>query len=233
MTAHYRLPSRQQSSSSVSIAIPADAPLGQTSPSLYRQGFKRVLDTLVVLLSIPVTLPLITLLALAVMRRGGMPFFRQVRVGQNGRLYTMWKLRTMVADAESRLEAYLATDPAARNEWDKTQKLKSDPRITPFGQFLRRSSLDELPQLWNVLRGDMSLVGPRPMMPEQAPLYPGQAYFKLRPGITGLWQVSVRNASTFADRAHYDTRYHHDLSLITDLRILAATFRVVLRGTGY
>lgn len=139
----------------------------------------------------------------------------------------------MVKDADARLETHLASDNAARGEWDTTQKLKADPRITPFGRFLRKSSFDELPQLWNVLKGDMSLVGPRPMMPEQAPLYPGEAYYTLRPGITGLWQVSERNATAFADRAHYDTRYEQSLSLVTDLRILMATIRVVLRGTGY
>jgi exopolysaccharide production protein ExoY len=139
----------------------------------------------------------------------------------------------MVDDAEAKLEDHLAADSSARHEWDTTQKLKADPRITSFGRFLRRSSLDELPQLWNVLKGDMSLVGPRPMMPEQAPLYSGEAYYTLRPGITGLWQVSERNATAFADRAHYDARYEQDLSLVNDLRILMATVRVVLRGTGY
>ena len=233
MTAHYRLPSRQQPTSSVTVAASADAKTVPAALSPYRGGLKRALDTLAILLSLPVVLPAILLLALVVMRDGSAPFYRQTRIGRGGRLYTMWKLRTMVADAESRLETHLATDPRARNEWDTAQKLKTDPRITPFGRFLRKSSFDELPQLWNVLKGDMSLVGPRPMMPEQAALYPGEAYYTLRPGITGLWQVSERNATTFADRAHYDARYEQDLSLATDLRILMATVRVVLRGTGY
>jgi lipopolysaccharide/colanic/teichoic acid biosynthesis glycosyltransferase len=145
----------------------------------------------------------------------------------------MWKLRSMVKGADARLEAHLAADPTARREWERTQKLKSDPRITSFGCFLRKSSMDELPQLWNVLKGDMSLVGPRPMMLDQTHLYPGEAYYALRPGITGLWQVSERNASTFAERAHYDGQYEQNVTLAADLRILAATFRVVLRGTGY
>ena len=228
MTAHYRLPS-----SSAPVTAVASIKAVPAASGAYRGSLKRVFDTIAVLASIPVVLPLILLLAFLVMRRGGSPFYRQVRIGKGGRLYTMWKLRTMVRNADATLETYLATDPAARNEWDTTQKLKADPRITPFGQFLRRSSLDELPQLWNVLCGDMSLVGPRPMMPEQASLYPGEAYYTLRPGITGLWQVSARNATTFADRAHYDARYDQDISLVTDLRILAATVRVVLRGTGY
>jgi len=172
-------------------------------------------------------------LALAVLLQGGRPFYRQDRVGQGGRIFRLWKLRTMVPDAEARLEAHLAASPEARAEWDHCQKLKDDPRITPLGRLLRRSSMDELPQLWNVLRGDMSLVGPRPMMPCQQPLYPGQAYYALRPGITGPWQVSARNESGFADRARYDADYLSRVSFATDLRLLAATVRVVLRSTGH
>ena len=229
MTAHYRLPSGALSAPPSSVTSKTSS----TASGLYRRGIKRALDTVAVLLSLPVVLPVVLLLALVVMRDGAAPFYRQTRVGRDGRLYTMWKLRSMVKDADARLETHLASDNAARGEWDTTQKLKADPRITPFGRFLRKSSFGELPQLWNVLKGDMSLVGPRPMMPEQAPLYPGEAYYTLRPGITGLWQVSERNATAFADRAHYDTRYEQSLSLVTDLRILMATIRVVLRGTGY
>ena len=155
------------------------------------------------------------------------------RVGRHGRIYTIWKLRSMTRDADQALEAHLAANPEARVEWDRTQKLKNDPRITKLGRVLRKSSLDELPQLFNVLRGDMSLVGPRPMMPEQQALYPGTAYYKLRPGITGMWQVSKRNESTFADRARFDTQYDRRLSLLTDIKLLLATVRVVLRGTGH
>jgi len=138
----------------------------------------------------------------------------------------------MVPDTDARLAAHLALDEAARREWETYQKLTSDPRVTAFGRMLRKSSLDELPQLWNVLKGDMSLVGPRPMLPEQLPLYPGRAYFALRPGVTGLWQISDRNASTFARRAEFDADYAHRLSLATDLRVLVATISVVVRGTG-
>lgn len=201
--------------------------------NLYRNGIKRALDLVLVLLSLPVVVPVIVALALIVARDGHAPFYRQPRVGRAGRLYTMWKLRSMVPDADGKLEAHLCADPAARAEWDSTQKLKADPRITGFGRLLRKSSLDELPQLWNVLLGDMSLVGPRPMMPDQQTLYPGSAYYSLRPGITGLWQVSERNNSTFADRAHFDAQYDRDLSLKTDVSLLMATVRVVLRATGY
>jgi exopolysaccharide production protein ExoY len=241
VTAHYRLPSGPLPVPPARIARPvsrsATGSVASCAPTaafgIYRNGIKRAFDTLAILAALPVVLPIILALALLVMRDGAAPFYRQTRVGRGGRLYTMWKLRSMVDDAEAKLEDHLATDSSARREWDTTQKLKADPRITSFGRFLRKSSLDELPQLWNVLKGDMGLVGPRPMMPEQAPLYPGEAYYTLRPGITGLWQVSERNATTFADRAHYDARYEKDLSLANDLRILMTTVRVVLRGTGY
>jgi exopolysaccharide production protein ExoY len=111
-------------------------------------------------------------------------------------------------------------------------KIEDDPRVTRLGRLLRRSSLDELPQLWNVLIGDMSLVGPRPMAVEQKPIYPGRTYFNFRPGLTGLWQVGARNASTFAERARYDDRYAEEVSFLTDTRIILMTAGVVLRGTG-
>lgn len=196
-------------------------------------AFKRQIDVLVVLVSsLPVIL-VIALLALIIALKEGKPFYRQPRIGRNGRIFVMWKLRTMVFDAETKLETHLASCARSRAEWEDTQKLKDDPRITGFGRILRKTSLDELPQLWNVLKGDMSLVGPRPMMPEQSGLYPGQAYYRLRPGITGPWQVSERNESSFADRAAFDNRYERDLSLATDMRLLAATVRVVIRATGY
>lgn len=198
----------------------------------YRHRFKRVLDVTAVLLAAPFILPVVAGLALAVRQDGGGAFYSQPRVGMGGRIFRIWKLRTMVPDAEARLADHLAADPAARTEWAATQKLRHDPRITPVGRLLRRTSLDELPQLWNVLRGDMSLVGPRPMMPDQQRLYPGTAYYRLRPGITGSWQVSARNQSTFAARADYDAGYDRDLSLATDASILMRTVGVVLRGTG-
>lgn len=202
------------------------------APGPYRRRFKRMLDVALVMLSAPVVLPVIAGLALAVRRDGGGAFYTQPRLGQGGRTFRIWKLRTMVPDADTHLAAHLAADPAARAEWTTTQKLRRDPRVTPLGQMLRRTSLDELPQLWNVLTGDMSLVGPRPMMPDQRRLYPGTAYDRLRPGVTGLWQVSERNQTTFAARADYDATYDRDLSLACDLRILLRTVGVVLRGTG-
>lgn len=216
---------------------PLRKPAGVSSkpmkPSAYRGGLKRGLDIALVLLSVPFVVPLIGFMALMVRSDGGPAFFRQTRVGHGGRDYTMWKLRSMVIDADALFAFHLAADPIARAEWDATQKLKSDPRITRVGQFLRKSSLDELPQLWNVLTGAMSLVGPRPMMPCQKPLYPGQAYYRLRPGITGPWQVSARNEGRFDDRASFDDAYERDLSLATDVGLILRTFRVMLRATGY
>lgn len=203
------------------------------SPSFYCAIGKRCLDLALIFLALPMVVPLVAMLALFVMRDGANPFYCQMRLGRKGKVYKIWKLRTMVSDAEALLEAHLASDPQARAEWNHTQKLKHDPRITHFGMFLRKTSLDELPQLWNVAKGDMSLVGPRPMMLNQRVLYPGKVYETLRPGITGPWQVSARNNSSFAERANFDTDYHARVSLMTDLRLLLATIRVVLRGTGY
>ncbi len=169
----------------------------QRRPGLYRNHFKRLLDLLLVVLALPVVLPLIGVLALVLGVQGGRPFYCSDRVGRGGRTFRKVKLRTMVVGADDILEDYLEANPAARQEWNDKQKLLSDPRVTRFGRFLRRSSLDELPQVWNVLAGDMSLVGPRPMMPCQRPMYPGVAYYGLRPGMT-LW-ASAGNDRDLAD----------------------------------
>ena len=202
-------------------------------PWSYKSHFKRIFDVLFVLFAAFIALPIIALMALLAALDGASPFYRQRRVGKNGRIFDMIKIRTMVPDARGQLENYLASDPLAREEWDSTQKLKDDPRITTVGKIMRKSSLDELPQLWNVLRGDMSIVGPRPMMEDQVHLYPGSEYYALRPGITGPWQVSDRNNTTFAERAKFDTDYYNTLSFKTDLGFLVRTVGVVLRCTGY
>ncbi len=209
----------------------ASAPSFWAAP--YRRVGKRLLDLVVCVLTAPVVVPFVAILALIVGRDGGKPFYTQDRVGRDGKIYKMWKLRSMVKDADEILEAHLSSDQQARTEWDETQKLKSDPRITKFGRILRKSSLDELPQLWNVVRGEMSLVGPRPMMMCQKALYPGQEYYKLLPGISGNWQVSDRNNSSFAERAVFDAAYEEGLSLGEDLRILKATVGVVFKATGH
>lgn len=199
---------------------------------LYADRLKRVLDIAIVLLAAPTVLLAVGVLCLLIMCDGKSPFFVQQRVGRHGRIFRMIKLRSMVVDAEARLQSYLEANPARRVEWEVNQKLRHDPRITRIGRIIRKASLDELPQLWNVLVGDMSIVGPRPMMPSQKALYPGVAYYAMRPGITGFWQISVRNESSFAERVQFDARYFRDLSFATDLRVILRTFGVVLRGTG-
>lgn len=199
----------------------------------YARTGKRALDLALVLLTLPVTLPIIALCALALWIEGGQPFYWQTRLGQEGRRFSIVKLRTMVRDADAQLAHFLATDPAIRDEWNSNQKLRNDPRITRVGLFLRATSLDELPQLWNVFKGEMSLVGPRPMLPEQLRLY-GNAdcYDMLRPGITGLWQVSARNDKEFSYRAKADAAYCRSLSVWRDLVLMFRTIGVVFRRTG-
>jgi len=194
---------------------------------------KRLLDLALVLVTLPLWLPVILVTAALVARDGHNPFYMQDRIGRNGRVFRMFKLRSMVHDADAVFEAYLTAHPEARAEWDATQKLKHDPRITRVGRFIRKTSIDELPQLFNVLLGDMSLVGPRPMMVCQKPLYPGQRYYDLRPGLTGFWQISNRNHCRFVDRARYDNAYGASMSLGTDAAVIWRTLGVVLRGTGY
>ena len=198
----------------------------------YRTHGKRFLDILLVLILAPIVAPLVVLMALLVACDGASPFYWQERVGRNGRVFRLLKLRTMVPDADRLLEEHLRDSPEARREWDAKQKLSHDPRVTLLGQALRKSSMDELPQVWNVIRGEMSLIGPRPMMVDQKALYPGLAYYDLRPGITGPWQVSARNQSSFAERATFDATYHERLSLRLDMAIPMRTVGVVLRGTG-
>jgi len=205
---------------------------GGSAPGLYRNFGKRMLDlSLIALFSVPALL-IVLVFALAVMLDGGAPFYRQERIGRNGRRFRILKLRSMVPDADRKLATYLETNPDAKSEWEVKQKLRHDPRVTRTGRIIRKTSLDELPQLWNVIRGDMSLVGPRPMMVDQAPLYPGTAYYDLRPGITGYWQISARNGSSFAQRARFDTLYHRDLSLKTDFGVLMRSIGVVAKATG-
>jgi len=201
--------------------------------SLYADYLKRGMDVVLIILFLPVIGPLIAVMALLVATDGHNPFYSQLRVGKDGRFFRLWKIRTMTVDAEERLEAHLMADPQARAEWDKHQKLKNDPRITRFGRFLRKASLDELPQLANVLHGSMSLVGPRPMMTDQEKYYSGASYYVVRPGVTGFWQISDRNESSFSARVAHDDAYADQLSFSTDVKILLKTVLVVFRGTGY
>ena len=192
-------------------------------------------DICLVVLALPVVLPVLALMLLATWVQGGKPLYRQRRVGLGGQEFLCWKVRTMVQDADRVLADLIARDPLIAEEWRTNQKLARDPRITRLGRFLRRTSLDELPQLWNVLNGTMSLIGPRPFTPDQRALYANgcdSAYYYLRPGLSGLWQVSRRSAGSFADRVHYDDLYCQQMGLAFDASILWRTFMVVLRATG-
>ncbi len=209
-------------------------------PEPTRRGFygyvlKRGFDLLLVALVAPFVLPVLAFLWLIIRLDGGPALYCQERVGQNGRTFSILKLRTMVYDSETALDDYLARNPAAAAEWKEKQKLRDDPRVTRFGRILRKTGLDEVPQLLNVLRGDMSFVGPRPFMVEQEGEYlaaGGGTYYYLKPGITGRWQVSGRNETSFRDRVLFDNQYYDTLSFSEDLRLLAKTVPAVLRGTG-
>ena len=173
-------------------------------------------------------------MALRIRRDGGPAIFAHQRVGQSGRMFPCFKFRTMHVDAEQQLRDLLARDPQARDEWEREFKLRNDPRITRIGHFLRRTSLDELPQLLNVIRGEMSLVGPRPVVESELQRYGDQLgyYLMVRPGMTGLWQVSGRNDLDYDSRIYLDAWYVKNWSLWYDLIILLKTVKVVLQRTG-
>ena len=179
--------------------------------------------------------PLMLLVAGLIGLSEGRPvLFGGYRVGRDGRLFRCLKFRTMVRDAQSALESVLREDEAAREQWAREQKLDNDPRVTRLGLFLRRSSLDELPQLFNVLRGEMALVGPRPITVPELERYgiTRWHYLHALPGITGLWQVSGRSDVSYAQRVRLDRRYVEQRSLLIDLLILLRTVRVVLAREG-
>jgi undecaprenyl-phosphate galactose phosphotransferase len=196
---------------------------------------KRSMDILVSGLAILATSPLFFYLYFQIKKDGGPVFFGQKRVGRDGKLFTCWKYRTMVVDAEEKLKSILATDPDAAREWEIYGKLKEDPRIIPsVGHFIRRTSIDELPQLLNVLKGEMSLVGPRPMLPEQQAQYGDDLhnYTSVKPGITGLWQVSGRNEVSFEQRVYLDSWYVRNWSVWHDIVILFKTVRTLVKREG-
>ncbi len=205
-----------------------------TWSSGYERVLKRFLDVSAVLLVMPVGLLLIGIMYILVRLNGGTGFYAHERVGRSGTTFKCWKIRTMVPRADERLAQLLDQSAEAREEWARDQKLQDDPRVTAVGRFLRQTSLDELPQLWNVLVGDMSLVGPRPITQDELSRYGHSqwAYLSLRPGITGLWQVSGRNDITYAERVGYDVRYRNTVSLRQDVAILCRTIRVLMARTG-
>jgi len=196
---------------------------------------KRVLDILLVILALPVLVPALLIVTLVVkLTSPGPAFFSHRRICRDGAFFSMWKFRTMCVDSSDVLEQYLSRHPGARSEWTRTHKLRHDPRITSVGLFLRRFSLDELPQVWNVLRGQMSLVGPRPIVAAEVEKYADSFdfYCRVKPGVTGLWQVSGRSELTYDERVALDRRYVTRWSLFFDLKILLRTFKSVVNRDG-
>ena len=205
-------------------------------PRLFlRAAAKRALDVVGAALLLVLFAPVMAVIALLVARDGGAVFYAHRRVGRDGASFGCLKFRSMVPDADLRLAELLERDPAARAEWEATRKLRRDPRITSVGRFLRASSLDELPQLINVLKGEMSLVGPRPVQQAELNAFYGAAasyYRSVRPGLTGLWQISGRNDTSYAERVALDVHYVAEATLLDDLRILLRTPLAVLRRRG-
>jgi Undecaprenyl-phosphate galactose phosphotransferase WbaP len=199
------------------------------------KNLKRMLDlTLITLFALP-TLLLVGIIALLIrLDSPGPVFYSHRRIGHGGRFFDAWKFRSMVPDAEKVLKEYLATHPELLEEWDKDQKLRDDPRITSIGRILRKTSLDEIPQLWNILKGEMSLVGPRPIVEAEIARYGDQfgLYTQVLPGLAGLWQVSGRNDITYHERVQLDAFYVRNWSVWLDIYILARTIWVVLFSKG-
>ncbi len=196
---------------------------------------KRLLDLVLASLAAAFSLPVVALLYLAVrLSSAGPVFYGQRRIGQNGCYFTAWKFRSMVTNADAVLEHHLARDPELRKEWELTHKLSNDPRVLPVGKLLRKTSLDELPQLWNVIRGDMSLVGPRPIVDAEISRYGDcfDCYKMVRPGVTGMWQISGRSNTTYAERVRYDEYFVKNWSIWLDLYILFRTVKTVILREG-
>ena len=198
------------------------------------EGVKRTVDILGAVLLAVVFSPLIVIVALLLWRQGGPVIYRHRRVGRGGVMFECLKFRTMVPNADQVLRTLLEAHPELKREWVQDHKLRDDPRITGVGRFLRRTSLDELPQLWNVLRGEMSLVGPRPIVREELLRYGRNVrdYLAAKPGITGLWQVTGRNDTEYRRRVVLDTYYVRNQNLVLDVYILFKTALVVLGRTG-
>ena len=195
---------------------------------------KRLFDIIGASFVLFIASPIMFILAACIACDGGAIIYRHERVGKYGRNFYCLKFRSMIPNNKAVLAKHLAENPAAKAEWDATHKLKNDPRITPLGCFLRASSLDELPQLFNVLRGEMSLVGPRPIVQDEVAKYRHAIahYYRVNPGITGLWQVSGRNNVSYAERVRMDSWYARNWSLWNDIAILFRTFPALLKRSG-
>jgi undecaprenyl-phosphate galactose phosphotransferase len=222
----------------LAIGAPTAAPVRQPAGVQTYRGYsgKRVFDVAGALVLGLFSLPVILVIAIAIRLTGSPVFYSHTRVGLGRRHFRCYKFRTMVPNAQEVLQDLLHSDTRALQEWRENHKLRNDPRITRLGNFLRTSSLDELPQLWNVLKGDMSLVGPRPVVPDELERYGNRAqnYIAVRPGMSGLWQVSGRSNLTYSRRVSLDMLYVRRQSTSLDLWVLWRTIFVVFdRGGSY
>jgi exopolysaccharide production protein ExoY len=198
------------------------------------QALKMVLDIVATLIAIILLLPLFIIVAVLIKIEGGPILFLHRRVGRNGKTFNCLKFRTMMVDSDTILARHLEANPDAAREWAERRKLVVDPRLTKIGRFLRQTSLDELPQLWNVVRGDMSVVGPRPVVTAELAAYGNQVdyYLMVRPGITGLWQVSGRSNTSYEERVALDVKYVQGWTMGLDLKIIAQTVPALISREG-
>ena len=216
-----------------------ESAVGSVCPGLRDAGalvLKRILDVIVAALLLILALPFAAAIALAIaLEKRGPVFFAHTRIGKGRRRFRLWKFRSMVVDADWLLARHLEAHADKLAEWRETHKLQNDPRVTRVGRLLRRFRLDELPQLINVLRGEMSMVGPRPIVEEEIPQY-GPVfllYVQVLPGLTGLWQVSVHTHNSYRERTELDLKYMRDRTIWMDLLVLLKTVRVVIFGRAY
>jgi Undecaprenyl-phosphate galactose phosphotransferase WbaP len=214
------------------LAFPMDAE--QKSTNTLGRALKWLLDYIAAVIALVLIIPLLFLVSLLVCMDGGPAIFGHRRLGMSGQEFRCLKFRTMVVDNAAVLARTLADDPDAAAEWAANHKLRNDPRVTRIGRFLRTTSLDELPQLFNVLRGEMSLVGPRPIVREEIVRYGKdiQYYYRVKPGLTGLWQVSGRSDTSYRERVAYDVAYVKKWSFWQDLWILVKTVQVIVMREG-
>lgn len=211
------------------------SPPAGTFFKVHSSALKRAMDLVIALTVLAFVAPIFLIVyALIKIFDPGPALFSHLRVGRDGRMFTVYKFRTMRIDAQERLEEVLSSDPVAAAEWAQFQKLKNDPRVTLIGRILRRSSIDELPQLLNIVRGEMSVIGPRPVTSGEIHRYGAEYpyYTAVRPGVLGLWQVKGRNKLTYPERVAYDVQYVKTWSIWQDIKILFMAVPVVLLGLG-
>lgn len=203
--------------------------------TLYRDLFKRALDITFAILLMPFVIPILLILMILIkISSKGPAIYKSARIGKAGRRFQIFKLRTMVINADERLKCLLEQNEAFRLEWESDQKLKDDPRITRIGKIIRQLSLDEIPQIFNVLKGDMSFVGPRPIVENEISKYGNYypVYKSVLPGVSGLWQVNGRNDTSYARRLNLDAQYARNISFLLDLKILLQTIPAAVTKKG-